>query len=60
MLEFCFFFWLWGVDDLWSMDPNTITFKLIMLVIIFFTAEWTIKRSGLKEFIDEEKKKIDN
>ncbi len=60
MLEFCFFFWLWGVDDLWSLDPNTIPFKFIMLIVIFLTAEWSIKKSGLKEFIEEEKKKIDN
>ncbi len=60
MLEFCFFFWLWGVDDLYSLDPNTVPFKFIMLIVIFLTAEWSMKKSGLKEFIEEEKKKIDN
>ena len=58
MLEFCFFFWLWGVDDLWSLDTNTLPFKFIMLIVIFLTAEWSMKKSGLKEFIEEEKKKI--
>ncbi len=57
--EFCFFFWLFGVNDLYSLDPKTIPFKIIMLVVIFFTAEWSIKKSGIKETIDEEKN-IDN
>lgn len=60
MLEFALFFWLWGVDDLFSLESNTLVFKMVMLVIIFITAEWSIKKSGLKEFIEDEKKKIDN
>lgn len=60
-LEYFFFSWLLKIDDeLLSLDKSTIPLKIIMLIAIYFTAEFSIKKSGIDKMCDDEKKKFDN
>lgn len=60
MLEFIFFAWLYGVNPMYSLNPDDTIFKLVMLPLIFIVAQWSLKVTKLDKMFEEEKEKLLN
>lgn len=59
MLEYLFFSWVLGLNEIYDLDPNHLPIKLVFLVICFFSAQFSIKYTKIDKFFEEEKKKLD-
>ena len=56
--EFIFWAWVWNLPQMYDLNPQHTLFKLLMVPIIYITAQWTLKISGLERTFEEEKKKL--
>lgn len=56
MLEVVLFSWILGFPEVYDLNPEHTPVKLVALVINYFVAEWSLKKSGLVELFENEKK----
>lgn len=58
MIEFIIISWLFGLKEVYELNPQTVPIKIFFLILNYFVAEWSLKKSGIKELCETEKKKI--
>lgn len=60
MIEIVFFSWLVGFTEIYDLKPENIPIKIVFLVVNYFVSEWSIKKSGMSELFEKEKKNYKN